>query len=246
MKIICAGLMKTGTKSLTRALRVLGYKVYDFDDQNLHFGDEFNGLYFKNQVPDFYRMFKDVDVVVDFPSYFFFEELMEAFPEAKVILTVRTDEDAWEGSFKNQLDVIQSSFLTKYKIVFPSFEKLHRLYWKNIAAVFGITDSTATYIARKRYRWHNDRVKFVVPADKLLVFSVEQGWKPLCEFTGKDVPDQPFPHLNVKGEIMETFVAETEYGKKIQDEVKFVVNCLLIFLCIIGAVLLSYLLKQVF
>jgi hypothetical protein len=35
-----------------------------------------------------------------------------------------------------------------------------------------------------------------VPPEKLLVFEVRQGWGPLCEFLGKPVPEQPFPHVN--------------------------------------------------
>lgn len=40
----------------------------------------------------------------------------------------------------------------------------------------------------------------VVPADKLLVFEVSQGWGPLCNFLGKPVPPQPFPHINDREE----------------------------------------------
>jgi hypothetical protein len=90
MKLICTGLLKTGSKSIAHALRILGYKVYDFDEQLLYYGDEWYDLFYRNKVPDFYRMFKaDVDAVVDFPCNLFYEELMEAFPEAKVLHAVR-------------------------------------------------------------------------------------------------------------------------------------------------------------
>ena len=48
---------------------------------------------------------------------------------------------------------------------------------------------------------HIEAVKSTVPADRLLVFSVDQGWEPLCAFLGTDVPDSPFPHAN-EGEGM--------------------------------------------
>ena len=35
-----------------------------------------------------------------------------------------------------------------------------------------------------------------MPADRLLVFDVKQGWEPLCAFLGVLVPDTPFPHVN--------------------------------------------------
>ena len=39
-------------------------------------------------------------------------------------------------------------------------------------------------------------VKRTVPADKLLVYEIQQGWEPLCDLLGVDVPDEEFPHLN--------------------------------------------------
>ena len=35
-----------------------------------------------------------------------------------------------------------------------------------------------------------------VPADRLLVYEISQGWEPLCEFLEVPVPDAPMPHLN--------------------------------------------------
>merc|ERR1712192_377127 len=35
-----------------------------------------------------------------------------------------------------------------------------------------------------------------VPADRLLVWQVKQGWEPLCQFLGVPVPDLPFPNVN--------------------------------------------------
>lgn len=42
-------------------------------------------------------------------------------------------------------------------------------------------------------------IRGLVPPDRLLEWSVEDGWEPLCKFLGKDVPDEPFPHLNAAG-----------------------------------------------
>jgi hypothetical protein len=42
----------------------------------------------------------------------------------------------------------------------------------------------------------NQEVQDTVPADRLLVWSVSDGWEPLCEFLEVPVPDTPFPHLN--------------------------------------------------
>ena len=47
-----------------------------------------------------------------------------------------------------------------------------------------------------RYNAYLAEVKAAVPADKLLVFSPDQGWGPLCKFLGVEEPKEPFPNLN--------------------------------------------------
>jgi hypothetical protein len=44
---------------------------------------------------------------------------------------------------------------------------------------------------------HYERVRRAVPAERLLVYSVQDGWEPLCRFLGVDAPEEPFPRVNV-------------------------------------------------
>ena len=46
------------------------------------------------------------------------------------------------------------------------------------------------------YLAHIDKIKKMIPSDRLLIFNVKQGWEPLCQFLEKPVPDTPFPHVN--------------------------------------------------
>jgi len=48
---------------------------------------------------------------------------------------------------------------------------------------------------------HNNAVKETIPASRLLVFEVKQGWDPLCEFLGVPVPAEPFPRTNHREEF---------------------------------------------
>ena len=48
----------------------------------------------------------------------------------------------------------------------------------------------------RRFKEHNEQVKQTVPPERLLVFSVKEGWGPLCKFLRVPVPDEPFPHEN--------------------------------------------------
>ena len=92
----------------------------------------------------------------------------------------------------------------------------------------------STCVFRKRYRMHNHRVKSIVPSEKLLVYNVKQGWKPLCDFLGCEVPTSAFPHENIKGEIA-TRMNETTIGRQVNWEVQRVIFVLLSLIVVITA-----------
>ena len=64
-------------------------------------------------------------------------------------------------------------------------------------AIYGSFNPEATVLFRKRYQQHNERVQAVIPSERLLIFNVKQGWKPLCEFLGCNIPSTEFPRENV-------------------------------------------------
>ena len=86
MKVICSGMSKTGTKSLAAALRILGYKVYDFEEQYFYIGKDLTKIMEDGWTKeDIQRIFKDVDAVTDIPGCMLWEDLLQAFPDAKVM-----------------------------------------------------------------------------------------------------------------------------------------------------------------
>ena len=48
---------------------------------------------------------------------------------------------------------------------------------------------------------HNEAVKSTIPASRLLVYEVKDGWGPLCEFLGKPIPSDSFPRTNDRAEF---------------------------------------------
>ena len=57
--------------------------------------------------------------------------------------------------------------------------------------------------ADKIFHQHIEEVKSYVPEGRLLVYEVSEGWELLCQFLGKNIPEQPFPHLNKKENFKE-------------------------------------------
>ena len=85
MKVIVAGMPKTGTKTMQAALTELGYKVYDYEENVLFLNDEWRKIYSEGgSTEDFYEMYKNVDAVTDVPPCYFWDEIHKAFPESKV------------------------------------------------------------------------------------------------------------------------------------------------------------------
>lgn len=53
-----------------------------------------------------------------------------------------------------------------------------------------------TEALRRTYTDHYAHVRSKVPPERLLNFQVKEGWAPLCDFLGKEAPDEPFPRVN--------------------------------------------------
>lgn len=201
LSIIGAGLSRTGTKSLHLALQVLGFNSLHFDQRRLN--DILEGA---EPNPNF-RRYDDVDAVSDIPSAFFYRELFQAYPDAKVILTVRELEDWWKSiavHFNVAHPVSQQPRL-RYRLAakfglggmlgreaeFDVFRRALRNY------IYGSTRAQE-FLYKKRYTEHNDQVVATIPPDRLLVMNISRGdgWEKLCPFLGVPVPETPFPHGN--------------------------------------------------
>ena len=242
MKVICAGIPKTGTKSISKALRFLGFTVFDFEEQNLDFFDHWVDVFQNGTKPDIKRVYQHAEAIVDVPGTFIYEEILEVFPDCKVILSER-EEDSWVNSLVNQLNQLQPR-LNKLALLSPTARKLVNVleyYWN---AIVGSHNPKCTYVFRKRYRIHNHRVKSIVPTDKLLVYNVKQGWKPLCDFLGCKVPTVPFPHENIRGEIAHMPMEATRMGRQIKREIQRSVFISFFALLMVVAIIIACCIKN--
>jgi hypothetical protein len=195
MKIIGAGFSRTGNYSLKVALEKLGYRVYNFFDmlenyENGHL-EMWNDFMEGRREMDWQALYEGFDISSDIPSCIYWREQMEAFPDARVILTVRNLEEWW-NRWSSVVKSQEQNIINLTHI--PRFAAMRRLVknWERV--FFGI--EPGRYTAEEsmaRIRQHNQEVRETVPAKRLLVFHVREGWAPLCQFLGVPVPDEPYP-----------------------------------------------------
>ncbi len=204
MKVIGVGLPRTGTLSQKVALEMLGagpcyHMVNVLADLKLAelWREALEGR------ADWERIFEGFESTVDWPGGFFYRELAEAYPEAKVLLSVR-DPEAWERSMRRTVwGVVNGDSLIRHlasarAAVDPAWrgylELIRGLLWEGRGTLAARHEDRDGLIeAMHRF---NEEVKRTVPADRLLVWNVTEGWEPLCELLGTDVPTAPLPHVN--------------------------------------------------
>ena len=163
---------------------------------------------FEGQSPtlaDFDALLGHVSAVTDSPCNAFAAELISAYPTAKVILVER-EVESWYTSFNSNVISSFSSPLTRLICLLdPGFvgkqgalgALLMRGQWK--AASFAQWRDNAKTV----YAEHNAAITAAVPKERLLVYTLGQGWEPLCAFLGKEVPAVGFPRVNETEELKE-------------------------------------------
>lgn len=197
MKVIGAGLPRTGTMSMQAALNQLGYSCYHMQNVPLEKGHlrAWNDLVTGASTMDWKSLFQGYQATVDAPACFYYEDLLREFPEAKVILAVR-DPTRWYESIMTLLRTVKPLRPIGYLI--PSLGQFIRLVDRLLDKFISPSRDKKSFL--EGYERHIRKVKETVPSNRLLIFSVQEGWGPLCSFLGCDAPnDIPFPHLNEGG-----------------------------------------------
>jgi len=181
-KIFGIGLSRTGTRSLTRALKDLGFKIAHFPNDRVTYKELCKGQFN-------FSLLKDHDGITDITTIPYYKQLDATYPNAKFILTIR-DKEKWlvgiEGHFHRiQMPKILPDILTKNKV---------RRFLR--AAVYGT------------YHFNKERMSYVYDAHykqviqhfkgrehKLLIINITggEGWEKLCPFLGVPIQTEPFP-----------------------------------------------------
>ncbi|HEX4506377.1 MAG TPA: sulfotransferase [Alphaproteobacteria bacterium] len=205
LQIIGAGFGRTGTTSLYMALGQLGFPCYHMFELVQNKANRPH-LDFWRKVADapagtqhdWETVFANYTAAVDNPACCVWQELLAANPEAKVILSLHPKgPDAWYQSTIETIYAPERMWQFKVlKLALPWARKfgdmVSRLVWQRSHQ--GTMADRAKAIAF--YQRHTERVKAEVSADRLLVFSADQGWGPLCGFLSVPVPSGAYPDAN--------------------------------------------------
>ncbi len=208
MKVIGAGLPRTATTTQMIAFEMLGFApCYHMRDL---LGDLEHGLPLWEAViegkPEWGAIFGDAQSTCDWPSARFYQELMQIYPDAKIVMTER-DPMGWVKSMRETVWAIHQgdSVMRHLCVARAGVDPLWRRYldlmdhinWDEQTGAFSPAKDTYSDegLARVYARW-NDEVKRTVPAERLLAWNPIEGWEPLCEFLEVDAPDEPLPRTN--------------------------------------------------
>ncbi|KAJ7455868.1 P-loop containing nucleoside triphosphate hydrolase protein [Mycena latifolia] len=198
MQVLALGFSRTGTTSLRIALETLGYK--ETNHGPYQWTEAINAKYHGKGKPygraEWDRLLGHCMAVTDVPHILFAEELIDAYPEAKVILTTR-DPDSWWKSYSATIESgLRNPLFAWTAWLEPQRAGKVHAFWHLVFHAMFKTRSITPEIAKARFTAHYSEVRALVPKERLLEYRVGEGWESLCEFLEKDVPDEAFPRVN--------------------------------------------------
>lgn len=141
------------------------------------------------QSVDWRRLYDGYSAAVDWPTSAFWPELMDVYPDALILLSTRDSADSWWKSANATI------FGTMDPDPPPELADWNSMV-RGLMRIKFTPDFLDEKASKRAYEAHNRRVRERVPADRLLEWQPGDGWEPICERLGLDVPDQPFPHTN--------------------------------------------------
>jgi len=180
--IVGVGLHRTGTRSLSEALKILGYTSSHWEDNALQLMEHYK----KGNVRALLYDAQNYDAVSDTPFCLIFRELYQAFPDAKYILTLRRNPQKWLASLLRHVQTMKS---------WKEFQDV-------LATIYGekpVGQNQQRFLYY--YENHNDAVRHVIPNVLEVCWENGDGWPELCSFLGHPkIPNEPFPHFNKTSE----------------------------------------------
>lgn len=224
LKVIGAGLPRTGTKSLCMALEELTGELCHHMAAVISDPPQVSTWRraVAGQPPSWREFLAGYGAVTDWPASAFWRELSEEYPDALVVLSTRSSPEQWWQSFHGVIQGIEAGFHPHTRQSWNRlFTEMRKTRWSHQFAevmrpvLLGkepgslneirgmISDLQAKYLTpetsdpesmQAAYEHHNEEVRRTISPDRLVEWSPEDGWHPLCEALGVKNPGKEFPH----------------------------------------------------
>jgi hypothetical protein len=199
LRLIGAGLGRTGTSSLQQAVEQLtGGRCYHMVEL---FGNreatETWHRAVRGEMPDWEVFLAGYDATLDWPACRFWRELADAFPRAPVLLSTRSSPEVWWASMEKTVARAMAG---------PTLDEQHA---RQRAMVRELLDEHLGADWRDgpgaiaAYQRHNADVRAGVDPGRLVEWQPGDGWEPLCRALDVPVPGEPFPHRNTSADFQE-------------------------------------------
>ena len=223
LDVIGAGFPRTGTSSLKAALERLGFAPCGhmttilFDPPRAKPWLDAWQRTKRGEAVDWPSVVQDDRATVDAPAYWFWRDLAAAYPDAKVILSIR-DPQRWYDSVKetiyhssgpgadfSRLDGAPPAVRAGVEAI---AELGRETFWDGLLGGRFLDRDYAISV----FEAHNAAVRAELPPERLLVWEASEGWEPLCAFLGVPVPDEPFPRVNDREQFRERLSATPDFS----------------------------------
>jgi hypothetical protein len=194
LRIIGAGIGRTGTHSLKVALEVLldgpCYHMVEVFGHPEHVPQWHAAM--RGEAVDWPALFEGYVATVDWPGGGVWQQIAEAFPDALILLSSRRTADDW--------------YTSASRTIFPAINRpppgMDDWNAMTVDMIARVTPDWHDAEASKAgYERHNAEVRARVPADRLIDWQPPDGWGPLCAALGVPEPDEPFPVTNTTDEF---------------------------------------------
>ncbi len=199
LAVIGAGFGRTGTESMKTALETLGLgpcqhmKVLLADPKQEAYWRKVLQDEQQGKLPNWDEAYAEYNSGVDWPTAYYWRQLADYYPNAKILLTLR-DADSWYESTANTiLKVIK-------KLSDPDSIGLKMIS----EGVFHNRLEDRDYTIAL-YEKHNAEVRAAFPPERLLEYNLGDGWESLCKFLELPVPNESYPQSNASDEFHEFF-----------------------------------------
>ena len=210
LKIVGAGLGRTGTTSLKAALEQLtGGRCYHMFEvfENPESVPRWHAAA-RGEQTDWADLLDGYDTAVDWPVAAFWPELSAANPDAHVLLSSRATPESWWASMEKTIIPIMTMDLPPDAEGMPE----HRAMVTELLERRFTPDWREPAAAMAAYERHNERVRKEVAPERLIDWTPGDGWEPICNAMSLPVPAEPFPHVNDSAEFQARMAERVESG----------------------------------